>query len=191
MKFVISIIYTILLTSFTSGHPQIRARRSGDIKILNFETCTAPERKKVIPTMRYGQTVKKGSYPWHTSIFNKNIANISNSNQICGGSLFSKDSVLTAAHCMFNRDEKSKVLPDSLFVIFDLLMLRVEGTIYEVRTVIVHEWYNPKIFLHDIALLKLQNEVEFTNFIRPVCITNENFDIFNDNVVGYVSSKLL
>ena len=43
-----------------------------------------------------------------------------------------------------------------------------------VSEVIVHESYDePNRFSHDIALMKLERPVEFSDYIRPVCLNTE------------------
>lgn len=180
---MLSIIYFVLLLSLTITS----VLGTGDIKLLNYLTCTASKRNpKVIPTIRFGSIVKRGYYPWHASIFIKDGPNTLHK---CGGSLISKETVLTAAHCLIHRLDKEykQVSPGSLLVRVDLTDRHGDGISYNVREIKIHKRYNPSIYLHDIALLKLTYQVDFTEFVRPVCITNENFEIFNDNVVGYVS----
>ncbi|XP_029363540.1 transmembrane protease serine 9-like [Echeneis naucrates] len=49
----------------------------------------------------------------------------------------------------------------------------------EVTLTIIHPNYNPRTSDNDIALLRLNSAVTFTNFIRPVCLAASNSTFFN------------
>lgn len=56
---------------------------------------------------------------------------------------------------------------------------------------IVHENYDPKAHRDDIALIRLAREVQFTDFIKPIClpfsqkVRNFNFDNSPMVVAGF------
>lgn len=43
-----------------------------------------------------------------------------------------------------------------------------------IRRIIVHPHYADAGFVNDISLLELNSDVEFTNFVRPICLPNPN-----------------
>ncbi|KOB72450.1 Hemolymph protein 14 [Operophtera brumata] len=107
-----------------------------------------------------GKPVKRGELPWHAGIYQK----ISNPPmQICGGSLISKDVVLSAAHCFWS--EKEKQLPASQFA------------------VAVGKLAN---FQDDVAVVIVAQEFHFQNHIRPVCL---NFDYHFEAQQLYAGNK--
>ncbi|CAG5030785.1 unnamed protein product [Parnassius apollo] len=119
-----------------------------------------------------GANTKAGDWPWHVAIYRLHRADIK---YICGGTLLSKNYVLTAAHCATIRGEA--VIPDILNIVLGKYNL-VGGDIAvqekEVFKVIIHEKFNYKIRLdNDIALLKLRTEVTFTDYVQPACIWSE------------------
>lgn len=130
------------------------------------------------PTLTYGRKVPRGYYPWHTTIFRINEIIRTH---ICDGILINSESVLTAAHCMY---EKHNLLPAvRVFVKVDATKWHM-GTRHLVRAIACHENFNLDNLQHDIAVLKLKTKVTFSDFIRPACLANENFNI--EGIFGYV-----
>lgn len=159
--------------------------QSQNVKLtkLNHLQCTAPTRER-IPTILFGQAVPKGDYPWHAAIFTIDPLG---SKYFCGGTLISSDTVLTAAHCLIQ--DSKKLSPDSLIVRFGVTRLYYDGDTHSVFKTICHSLFNDYNFRHDIGLIRLKTTVEFTNYIRPACLTNDNFNI--TNIDGFVSTLTL
>ncbi|CAH2057839.1 unnamed protein product, partial [Iphiclides podalirius] len=131
-------------------------------------------RRKVLHTELIvgGTTTKAGDWPWHVAIYRLYKSVIK---YICGGTLLSKNYVLTAAHCASIRGEA--VIPDILNVILGKHNL-VGGDVAiqekEVFSVILHENYNFQLGLdNDIALLKLRTEVTYSDYVQPSCLWTE------------------
>lgn len=57
-----------------------------------------------------------------------------------------------------------------------------------ITDIIVHENYDPdsRSQYHDIALLRLQRDVQYTNFIKPVCLPTET----NLRTIDYTGNTL-
>lgn len=47
----------------------------------------------------------------------------------------------------------------------------------QVSQVLPHPQYSAQTYGNDIALLKLANPAEFTDYVRPVCLWQENTDL--------------
>lgn len=87
----------------------------------------------------------------------------------CAGSLISDRFVLTAAHVFYVNDD----LPSFVRLGDQNLRNRLDGmneVDIGISKVIVHENLNLKTYENDIALLKLESSVTFTDFIRPACL---------------------
>ncbi|KAK9869223.1 hypothetical protein WA026_002974 [Henosepilachna vigintioctopunctata] len=131
-----------------------------------------------------GESTELDEFPWMALI----IYDLPNSRQGygCGGVLISKRYVLTAAHCL-----KGKGLPktwrlsavrlgeydkdsdnDCINNGFTKECLKSPPIDVQVQERIAHENYDPEDpdQKHDIALLRLRKEVEYTDYIKPICL---------------------
>ncbi|CAD7085331.1 unnamed protein product [Hermetia illucens] len=135
--------------------------------------------KQLVNRIYGGEIAELDEYPWMALL-------VYNSNEFgCAGALISRRYVLTAAHCVSGAvfEEKkglksvrlgeynTNTEPDCIQEInhVDCADSAVDVA---VENIIIHPDYNESArdMQHDIALLRLKQNVRFTHFIMPICL---------------------
>ncbi|XP_028170065.1 chymotrypsin-2-like [Ostrinia furnacalis] len=80
----------------------------------------------------------------------------------CGGSILSKNFVLTAAHCTVGQ------YPAFIKVTVGTNSLVSGGQSYAVSKLIVHEGYDASLIANDVSLVKLAQDIVFSNRVQPI-----------------------
>lgn len=91
-------------------------------------------------------------------------------NNLCGGTLIDRDSVLTAAHCV--TDANGNVRPPSAFTLYigkANIDKAKKSNRYGVSSVFRHPGYDAETFQNDVAVLKLNRAV---TTVSPISIVN-------------------
>ncbi|KAJ3601085.1 hypothetical protein NHX12_032058 [Muraenolepis orangiensis] len=139
----------------------MQAILTGVLLALSLKVCgIAPLNLRIVG----GEDAEAGTWPWQVSLHRNNFP-------FCGGSLITKDLILTAAHCFqgpgdlrvnllvyLGRDTQQNSNPNE-----------VSRT---VSRIIVHPDYNDSPNNNDVCLLQLNMAVDFTDFITPVCLAS-------------------
>ncbi|XP_016335021.1 transmembrane protease serine 5-like [Sinocyclocheilus anshuiensis] len=108
-----------------------------------------------------GGDAKAGDWPWQVSI------HIVGFGHNCGGSLITKDWVLSAAHCFQSAGVSNTVM---YFGRLNQSGSNPNETSRTARRIINHPGYVGPPFDNDIALVQLSSSVNFSDYIRPVCL---------------------
>ncbi|KAM4807788.1 acrosin-like [Rhinophrynus dorsalis] len=111
-----------------------------------------------------------GNWPWIVSIQEPLDDGFGH---VCGGTVLNNHWVLTAAHCFHNRSDTFY----SWRVMLGQNQLTDVSNTTQIRKIAVkiqHEEYNPNIQKNDIALLRLDKPIEFSDHIQPACLPGKN-----------------
>jgi len=111
-----------------------------------------------------GEETGDNEFPW--------IVMIRAGTSICGGTIISKKLILTAAHCV-NEKENLKSA-DTMEVFTEKHLLKSGGQEFGVEKVFSHEDYNPATFKNDIAVLLLKNELTFSDNVTSVFLPKDD-----------------
>ncbi|XP_034474814.1 trypsin beta-like [Drosophila innubila] len=93
--------------------------------------------------------------PWQISLQYKK-------QHICGGSIYSKDIIITAAHCV------EKLSAEEFEIRAGSSKQSEGGTLIKVAKIISHERYNIPMFANDIAVLRLAEPLAFGESINSI-----------------------
>jgi uncharacterized repeat protein (TIGR01451 family) len=123
------------------------------------------------PEIIGGEEAAPGAWPWMVALWN----NSTDRWYGCGGSLISREWVLTAAHCITNDGRTSVTPASSLSVVAGRHDLTTNtGQRIQVSEVIYHPGYNLASFSDaDIALLRLAEPVTLAGSVQPVKLATQ------------------
>ncbi|CAH0384422.1 unnamed protein product [Bemisia tabaci] len=119
-----------------------------------------------------GESAELGAWPWLAAL-GVNVPNVT-FDLSCGGSLISSRHVITARHCLHKRYISVRLGDLNLDPNAEDGASPVD---YMIEESIVH----PE---NDIAILRLQKDVTFTNLIQPICLPSAH-EMKDNTWVGY------
>jgi len=129
-----------------------------------------------------GSQAEPHSFPWIAKILTFQPNGNSYSTGNCGGSLVNKNWIVTAAHCFNEQSEAQVNTPTFLKRVFVHLGAQTitqynvanepTQTVCTAAKVMIHPKYNkgPANTNYDVALIKLNCDVVYTDAIRPICL---------------------
>lgn len=146
---------TTTKTTATTTH---QSTTNKEEKTCNRECGIKNQGKRVVG----GSNTQVNEYPWMVALYKSGRTRPS-----CGGSLINSLWIVTAAHCHDNSFPLDiAVLGEHDVTVETETMIKIERNIvYKLR----HEEYNPNSLKNDIALFKMDKEVD-TAIYLPVCL---------------------
>ena len=110
-----------------------------------------------------GHTALRGQFP-HQIFLNRS------GDYFCGGSIISRNYILTAAHCIFIHRYR---VPTNMFTIIAGSNNINRGFRIKVADIIIHPLYEMP-GMHDIALMQLAEPLTFSRDIRPIFLSRSD-----------------
>ncbi|XP_041565267.1 trypsin beta-like [Drosophila elegans] len=113
-----------------------------------------------------GQNIEIEQAPWQVSLQ-------VNGEPHCGGSIYSKDIIITAAHCRFDKKKRRLEARDFLIRVGSSLS-NSKGTLVKVAAIRSHENYNSTNLTKDIAVMRLSEPLNFTDKVKSIPLAERN-----------------
>ncbi|KAG5669338.1 hypothetical protein PVAND_017226 [Polypedilum vanderplanki] len=144
-----------------------------------------------IETFNGTRESKPSEWPWHVALYRK--INNKNSNYFCGASLISDQHLLTAAHC-FKYYEIFDQISDyhAILGVYNLSNNNEDSRMYRnFSSIEIHEEFklliNDSLSNADIAIIKMNKKVKFSDLIKPVRLPSLNMQktALIGTIVGY------
>ncbi|XP_055907816.1 trypsin delta-like [Eupeodes corollae] len=125
--------------------------------VLSLVAGGVPNEARVV----HGQPTEITVFPYLVSLQQFN-------SHICGGSILNEQWVLTAAHCLKTIIDNNQV--STLKIRAGSSEWPHGGVLMSAETAFMHEYYDPRTLLNDIALIKVYGGFVYSDTIQPVGI---------------------
>jgi secreted trypsin-like serine protease len=176
---VIAIILILALTTsialvFTVGQSNKNnngnneENQSSGISLFEPCECGCPTiRPQITPRIVNGEAAVLNSWPWQLLLVNFSYTGVPR--RYCGASLITSKHVLTAAHCVVG------LSPRYVGVIPRLHTFNVStwftNISYIAQRVYVHESFDDRSGVDDIAVIRLRTPIPLDDYVSPVCLS--------------------
>ncbi|XP_075135100.1 transmembrane protease serine 5 [Leptodactylus fuscus] len=140
---------------------------SGRIVALKCSECGARTKSSRIIG---GHDVALGRWPWQVSLYLHN-------KHVCGGSIIAQQWIITAAHCVHNYRSPQLSSWSVLSGMVSHSSIRQQASSSQVEKIIYHQKYHDRTHDYDIALMKLEKPLNYSDSIRPVCLPQYEQDL--------------
>ncbi|XP_075687736.1 transmembrane protease serine 9-like [Rhinoderma darwinii] len=212
---ILYVFIMALFITYLTGEPRIERFVSSDKSFVSFGAASkcfllcpaACGRPTFSQRIVGGKNSAPGKWPWQISVMYGDI-------HLCGGSLISRNWVVTAAHCMSpgsrvsdmetirkqrrsndnqrrstDRRHQKRLANGEFYVtlgILNLMGASVTKVIVPVKNIIVHPIYDGDGTSGDLALMELESPVTFNNHVQPICLPSPN-QVFPDGMMCWLT----
>ncbi|NXG22304.1 ENTK Enteropeptidase, partial [Grallaria varia] len=114
-----------------------------------------------------GSDARREAWPWIVSLH-------FNLRPVCGASLVSDEWLVTAAHCVYGRQLKPSRWQAVLGLYDQSDLTQPSTAVRNIDRIIMNPHYKKETKDSDIALMHLQHKVQYTDYIQPICLPEEN-----------------
>ncbi|KAF5296978.1 hypothetical protein FQR65_LT10130 [Abscondita terminalis] len=161
-------------------------------KLSNSGYCGLQHRDDYLS---FDETLSVDEFPWLVAVINGTVP--SKRIAVCAGTLITDRYVVTSADCAnFGNDDIMLIRLGDYNLKNEVDCLKVPGfndydcndvQEYEVEERKIHPFYNEMQKINDIALLRMKQKVEFTDYVRPICLPRTENDITQLGKVYYMT----
>ncbi|XP_037039164.1 prostasin-like [Bradysia coprophila] len=174
----VCIVRSLILLFIHLGFKEISANECGTTEYID-------------PKIVGGTATVRGAWPFLAALFY-----VEDPKFFCGSTVISGKHVLTAAHCVQQKNSRRKLAPEDVTVLLGAynLDLKIERGIEQrdVEAIYLHpDWraFSDQ-YDADLAILVLSRIVEFTKYIRPICMPADDLPIDTPgSIVGWGLSE--
>ncbi|NP_001166063.1 serine protease [Nasonia vitripennis] len=177
---IVSIVLMVMVGS--QNCRLVASRHNKDYRWKKIAELPSPPdcgfRQQAFRRVVSGVLSKERSWPWLAAIgtYDKSTGYAYYS---CGGTLITSRHVVSAAHCFY------EVKLNAIATLGSTTLDTADDAVhYSIKKIYIHPKYNHSGFENDVALLKLDEEVEFTDAIQPICLPIQSRRINRKNFVG-------
>ncbi|KFQ84568.1 Transmembrane protease serine 2, partial [Phoenicopterus ruber ruber] len=137
---------------------------SGNVVSLRCIKCGLSNKNVNIMNRIVGGSVAAlGQWPWQVSLHVQGV-------HICGGSIITPQWIVTAAHCVEGQFSDPYYWRVYAGILHQDEMFLSNG--HRVHQIISHPDYDTDSKDNDVALMKLETPLSFTDAVQPVCLPN-------------------
>lgn len=149
-----------------------------DNKLVKCKPICGRLTAKAVPYVIGGVDVKITDSPWSAGIYQINQYKSDRIFQICGGTILTKQIIISAAHCFYNENEQKfnnkelyKVTVGKYFRNYDAdeSYATQNFSVAELRPVPGYKGYRG-FYISDLALIIVDGVIDFKPHVVPICL---------------------